>query len=380
MPNTNGQVQLACADQASPVTFTIRQDILDLHQRTWKRIASAATWFDGQTRVAIASEVRQARKCTLCAERLDALSPFAVSGTHGSLGTLPEKIVEVVHRIVTDTGRLSKRWYQQVLDSGLTDAEYIEIVGLTCTVISVDTFTRGIGLPLQPLPEPIAGQPSRQRPAGAKIQLAWMATVEPEDIEEGELNPYREDNQFNVQKALSLVPQALIEFYDVDETYYLPQGDIRNFDANYRALSHSQMELIGTRGAQMNKCHYCSLSHAGVLLGSVEHEGKSTNLDGVLGKNKDDTGIEHGKLLLDFTEALLLGHDEQLDALRIEIYEAMGAEALVDVAATAASFNSIPRIPNATGIPLEEWKHEALFEMMEESGIGDFQSKDEAIY
>lgn len=360
--------------------LNVRADIQEMHDRTWKRIASPATWFDGETRVAIAAEVRHASNCALCAKSLEALSPFAVKGTHESLSMLPANVVEVVHRMVTDNSRLSKRWYQKLLDSGLTDAEYIEIVALTCSLISVDTFTRGIGLPLKTLPEPIAGEPSRQRPAGAKVQLAWMATVEPEDIVEGELNPYREDNQFNVQKALSLVPQALIEFYDVDETYYLPQGDIRNFDANYRALSHSQMELIGTRGAQMNKCHYCSLSHAGVLLNSVEHEGKSTNLDGVLGKNKEDTGIEHGKLLLDFTEALLSENDEQLDSLRIEIYESMGAEALVDAAATAASFNSIPRIPNATGIPLEEWKHEKLFSVMEETGIGDFQSRDEATY
>ena len=358
----------------------IRPDIHDMHERTWQRIAGPGTWLDGPTRVAIAEEVRKASTCELCRCRKKSLSPFSESGKHDGVTGLPQHILEVVHHLATDPGRLTKRWYEQVLDSGLSDAEYIEIVGLTCTLISVDTFCRGLGLPLRTLPEPIEGEPSLDRPVGAKHQLAWVPTVEPEDFLGSELNPYREDNRFNVQKALSLVPRTLIEFYDVDETYYLPQKDIRDFNANYRALSHSQMELIGSRGAQINQCHYCSLSHTGVLLDSALHEGRTVNLKGVTGEDLENTGIEHGSLLIQFTDALLIGDAEALANARVQLYEQAGADKLIDAAATAASFNSIPRIPNATGIPLEDWKHEKLFPVMEKFGIGDFVSKQEASY
>ena len=361
-------------------TPLIMQDIHDMHERTWQRIAGAGTWLDGPTRVAIAEEVREAGQCQLCHRRKESLSPFSESGDHNGVAGVSQQILEVVHHIVTDPGRLTRRWYEQALESGLSDAEYVEIVGLTCTLISVDTFYRGLGIPLLTLPQPIEGEPNRERPVGAKHQLAWVPTVEPEDFLDGEFNPYREDNRFNVQKALSLVPRTLIEFYDVDETYYLPQGDIRNFNADYRALSHSQMELIGSRGAQINQCHYCSLSHAGVLLDSAKHEGRTANLKGIIGEDLDKTGIELGSLLVRFTDALLLDDDKALVDARFRLYEQAGPGKLVDAAATAASFNSIPRIPNATGIPLEDWKHEKLFPVMEEFGIGDFVSKQEASY
>ena len=128
--------------------FAIRADIVAAHAATWDRIASPGTWFDGETRVAIAAETRNARDCVLCAERKEALSPYSVGGSHDSLGDLPENIVEVIHRIVSDPGRLMQKWYEDSLASGLTEEEYVEIVGVTCSTISVDTFAHAAGLGL----------------------------------------------------------------------------------------------------------------------------------------------------------------------------------------------------------------------------------------
>jgi len=116
------------------------------------------------------------------------------------------------------------------------------------------------------------------------------------------------------------------------------------------------------------------------LLDSALHEGRTVNLKGVTGEDLENTGIEHGSLLIQFTDALLIGDAEALANARVQLYEQAGADKLIDAAATAASFNSIPRIPNATGIPLEDWKHEKLFPVMEKFGIGDFVSKQEASY
>ena len=97
----------------------VRQDIVAEHRNTWQRIARPGTWFDGPTRVAIAAESRNAPNCALCAERKAALSPFAVEGTHDSLGELPETMVEMIHRIVTDPGRLRRQWYDEILAGGV---------------------------------------------------------------------------------------------------------------------------------------------------------------------------------------------------------------------------------------------------------------------
>ena len=66
-----------------------------------------------------------------------------------------------VHRVITDPGRLTKSWFDQVMKDGVTEEQYIEIIGTIVAVISIDDFCYGLGLELNPLPEPISGEPSK---------------------------------------------------------------------------------------------------------------------------------------------------------------------------------------------------------------------------
>src|SRR5262245_11878824 len=132
----------------------VRQDIVDAHNVAWGRIARAGSWLNGQTRVAIAAEARHAPHCALCRRRKQALSPYAVTGAHNHREELPDRIVEQIHRIVTDPGRLTRTWFDQVLAAGTADTEYVEIVGVVATTVTIDTFCRALGVPAHPLPEP----------------------------------------------------------------------------------------------------------------------------------------------------------------------------------------------------------------------------------
>src|SRR5207247_11453337 len=93
----------------------IRGDLAAAQARASARIARPGAWWDGAQRIAIAAETRNAAVCGLCRARKAALSPSAVTGTHDSLGRLPEAVVEIVHRVCTDPGRLSEPWYRSVL-------------------------------------------------------------------------------------------------------------------------------------------------------------------------------------------------------------------------------------------------------------------------
>ena len=161
------------ADSPHPV----RSDLVEAHRRAWDRLAGAGTWLVGAQRVAIMAETRNARGCAFCNEIRNALSPFAVQGVHDSLGELPDNWVDMIHRIVADPGRLTRSWYDQTLASGISDAEFVEIVSVVAHVTAVDTFAKGLGVPLRPLPEPRDGAPSRYRPAEARQHQAWAPNI-----------------------------------------------------------------------------------------------------------------------------------------------------------------------------------------------------------
>ena len=235
----------------------LRQDLADAEQRAWLWLSRPGTWFSGHQKLAIAAETRQALHCDLCRRRKDALSPYTVDGTHDSLGELPDAMVDVIHRVRTDSGRLTKSWYGRMLESGVSDGEYVEMIGVIATITALDTFDRGYGRPMTPLPAPVDGEPSRYRPVGAKHQLAWVPTLEPGDITPDDPDIYAPYNPpYNIQRALSLVPDAMMAFFDYDETCYLSEQEILDFDTEYRALSHDQMELVAARMSALNSCYY----------------------------------------------------------------------------------------------------------------------------
>src|SRR5579863_4173194 len=109
---------------AAPIP--IRGDLAAAHGRAWERLGKPGTWWSGEARVAIAAETRRAPSCALCRARKEALSPAAVAGAHDSIGELSAAVVEVVHRVATDPGRLTGRWFRGVLAAGLTAEEYVE--------------------------------------------------------------------------------------------------------------------------------------------------------------------------------------------------------------------------------------------------------------
>ncbi len=201
-------------------------------------------------------ETRRAPRCELCRRRKEALSPYTIDGTHDGGGVLPENVVEVIHRIRTDSGRLRKAWFDEVMASGLSDAAYVEIVGVVATATGLDTFDRAVGLPPRPLPTAKPGEPTRHRPRGARKTIAWIATLAQEDIAEDDPDPYPDFEPVNVHLAMSLVPEEVAGFFELDQALYLPQAAIRDLDNEYRALTHSQFELIAARMAAHNQCFY----------------------------------------------------------------------------------------------------------------------------
>lgn len=235
---------------------SVRADLIASHRAVLEHIAAPGTWFNGAERVAIARESRAAPGCALCRERKAALSPFAVDGRHDAASDLPASVVEVAHRIRTDSGRLSRKWFDGVLDSGLDDAHYVEIVGLVTLLAGLDYCTRALGLEPLALPEPRAGEPSRHRPAGARLHGSWVPTVAPEDATGPEEGLYGETPFVpNIVRACSLVPDATRMLILESNSHYVRVDQIADATVS-RDLSRPQMELVAARVSALNECFY----------------------------------------------------------------------------------------------------------------------------
>lgn len=224
--------------------FSVRTDIDKAHTLFWQKLAEAGAWWTGAERVAIAAEVRNARQCQLCKARKAALSPSAIQGTHETGGMLSEPLVEMIHRITTDPGRLSKQWYERLLEQGLPDTHYVEALGVVGRTVSVDSFCRGLGVPLHPLPASVAGEPSRIRPPDATLDGAWVPMVP--------------NGKGNVIRALSLAPEEVQLSIDVlIPAQYMEPSEVVNPASNpSRAISRTQMELLAARVSALNQCFY----------------------------------------------------------------------------------------------------------------------------
>ena len=235
--------------------YRVRETLVAAQCLAWRRIAEPGAWLDGERRVAAAGEVRAARGCALCRERKQALSPFAIEGEHEAGGRLSAAEVELIHRLTTDPGRLSRSWAEGILAAGVSEEVYVEIVGIVGMVMVVDTFRRALGLPEFDLPAPVAGTPSGYRAPGARRHDAWISLVQPDDVVESDGALYGAAAS-PVVKALSLVPEAKRGYWDLAEEHYLPGSEMTDYATGVRAIDRMQMELVAGRVSALHQCVY----------------------------------------------------------------------------------------------------------------------------
>lgn len=238
--------------------IAIRDDLAAAHRDAWRWIAAPGTWWSGPERVAIAAAARRAPACALCIERKAALSPLAVSGEHDGDAALPAAALDAAHRLVTDASRLSKGWLEKTLAGGISDAHYVELLGVVVALQSIDAFHRALGLPPEPLPEPRPGEPRRERPACAREGMGWFATIAARDAvgEYGDLYP-KAPVVANVMRAMSLVPDNVRMLKKLSAAQYVPHEIVAKVSAQTgRALSRAQIELVAGRVSALNECFY----------------------------------------------------------------------------------------------------------------------------
>lgn len=240
--------------------YSIREDLRTAHARAWSRLTKPGSFLSGAERVAVAAEARAARGCAACAARKAALSPEAAIPAHDAASDLPALWVDLIHRVTTDADRLTHAWFNRMTPDVLSVERYVETVGVIAETLAVDRFDAALGRSPRPLPSPAEGSPSAERSASARLAGAWVPTVAPEDLCDADPpaahQMYRDRSAANIHRALSLVPSAVVGFFDLDDAMYLPDAQLRDFAQEPRAISHAQIELLAARVSALNRCLY----------------------------------------------------------------------------------------------------------------------------
>ncbi len=210
---------------------------------TTEALGAAGDWLDGTERVAVWAEARDAQTNPLDVQRRGALSPAAIDGHHPARPPLSAEAVELVHRLASDPGRLTKAWATECM-AKLADGErrYTEIVGVTAMSRVIDRFDRALGRPVRPLPEPQPGEPARVVPDGVGDVGAWVS----QSIEKG---------RANVSRTLSLVPVTQATWQALVNAMYSHHDQFADL-AWDRPLSRPQTELVAARTTVLNQCFY----------------------------------------------------------------------------------------------------------------------------
>jgi hypothetical protein len=173
-----------------------------------------------------------------------------VIGTHldsppGTSDSLPEAVIDVIHRLSTDPGRLTRAWFDEIIATGVERETYVEVVSVVTTTVIIDTLHRSLGLNVPQLPQPIAGDPSGEKNAHAVDAGAWVPVMDAEqDLAETGLPTVP-----NIARAMGLVPSAVALFFRTFRPHYQLK-DIK------LTISQAQAEFVASRVSSLNECFY----------------------------------------------------------------------------------------------------------------------------
>lgn len=187
----------------------------------WQRLGSPGASWTGAERVTMIAEARAAR-----------------SGTEPT-GDLDPVTTRAVRTVASRPAAIRRGWVTHLVDDGLDHARYVELVGVVSRAVAIDTLLEALALEVEPLPEPLGGDPSDDIDGRARLGKAWVPMV----------------GGASITQALSLVPAENAELERLHGRLYLTFEEMSD-PAIHKGLSRPQMELVAARTSAHNECFY----------------------------------------------------------------------------------------------------------------------------
>ena len=226
--------------------YPISAAVVERHGEAWRIIASPGPFWSGAERVQIVAEARAAMHCDLCRRRKEALSPFAVQGSHDTASDLPATLIDMIHRMRTDPARYTRSVFAGVIAAGIPRERYIEAVSVVNAAVIVDTMHASLGLPLPDLPAPEPGEPTGQPMPDVVDDGAWVPITR---VSDRNVSDTGLPGAPNIARSMGCVPAAVELFFTTFRGHYA----LRDIPL---AVSQPQAEFIASRVSALNECFY----------------------------------------------------------------------------------------------------------------------------
>ena len=230
----------------------IRQELETAHAQTLASFSQSGAWWNGEQRASIVSEARDAR-CRAGLQDQAVADPTTVE--------IPDVAKRVARQVAVSTNDLEHGFYVKAIDEGLSDGQYVEIVGIVSRLTNLDVFARGIGVAPRLLAEPESKAPSNVRPVTAIKEGAWVDSI-PGGRRGKDEAIYTYDSKAVegapfIYRALSLVPEEAKGLIALGKAQYLKIADFMDLDFSYDPdMTRAQIELLAARVSAINECFY----------------------------------------------------------------------------------------------------------------------------
>jgi len=327
---------------AESFNYPIDNDTITTFQSIWERLAQPGYWWTAQQRIAIAQVARDAVPRDLMNRQRE--EPGKLSTDTDASGLSP-LVVDTIERITTESGALSGEWCAAVCER-LGEGAYGEMVAIVILLVPIDRFCLYLGRELEPFPEPMPGEPSREYPDDLVDNGAWIRQTAAA-VADKEL--------VNVSRAVSIVPAENTLRRQLVDALYMQGHSFFDTVWERKALSRAQLELVATRTSSINQCFYCATGHSLILEMTSKAIGQDVDLalaqEG--GQGAASSAIPEAERLLAFTE-VANREPTQAHGEFQQLVERLGAKGAIEVAATVAIFNGLNRTSDPTGVPMED--------------------------
>ncbi len=186
-------------------------------------LAAPGSFFTGAERLALAQHARYSR------------------GLDPTPAELSPVVADAVRRVAVEAMHSRAEHVAAWEADGHDVLAFVELVAVVAQICSIDSYRVGLGVNLDPLPAPVAGDPTPANDDRAVTSNAWVPTV----------------GVALAPTALNALPEEKVVKDAVSKEWYLTDEFVHKYDVDPgRELTRAQMELVASRTSYLNECFF----------------------------------------------------------------------------------------------------------------------------